>query len=63
MEVLYVVEKLVEAQLAERRGEAARAALVAGLRPPRPSLRVVLGLTLIRLGRRLIAPTGLSAAT
>ena len=49
----YVMERLVESRLAEARARSARYALLSSLRPPRPSLRVVAGLTLIAVGRWL----------
>ena len=49
----YVMERLVESRLAEARARSARDALIASLRPPRPRVLAVVGLTLIRIGRKL----------
>ena len=50
---IYVLERLVEAKLAEARAESARQALVASVRAGRPDRRAVIGLALIRTGRWL----------
>jgi hypothetical protein len=49
----YVIERLVENRLAEARAQSAKYALLASLRPQRRSLLAVVGLALIRVGRRL----------
>ena len=50
----YITGKLVEARIADLRAAAARARLINTLRAPRRPLRAVLGLTLIRLGSRIV---------
>jgi hypothetical protein len=49
----YVMERLVENRLAEARARSAKYALIASLRPQRRNLLAVVGLALIRVGRRL----------
>ena len=49
----YMMERLVEIRLAEARAQSARCALLASLRPHRRNLLAVVGLALIRIGRRL----------
>ena len=49
----YVMERIVENRLAEARAQSATYALLASLRPSRRSLLAVVGLALIRVGRRL----------
>ena len=56
----YITGKLVEARIADLRAAAAHARLVSTLRKPRRPLRAALGLTLIRLGSRIVG-TGASA--
>lgn len=53
----YITGKLVEARIADLRATAARARLVGTLRKPRRPLRAVLGLTLMRLGSRIVGIT------
>jgi hypothetical protein len=50
----YITGKLVEARIADLRAAAARERLVSAHREPRRRLRAVLGLTLIRLGSRIV---------
>jgi len=50
---VYVAEWLVKERIAEARAAGARSALLDAHRPPRPPMRVALGLALIRLGQRI----------
>ena len=51
----YVTRELIEADLAERRAEAARLRLLEAHGEKRPPLRVIAGRTLIRLGSLIAA--------
>jgi hypothetical protein len=57
----YITGKLVEARIADLRAAAARARLISTLRAPRRPLRAVLGLTLIRLGSRIVGTGAVGA--
>lgn len=52
----YYVEVLMKERLEEARATAQRAALLRALRRPREPWRLALGVALIRLGARLLAP-------
>jgi hypothetical protein len=56
----YITGKLVEARIADLRAAAAHARLISTLREPRRPFRAVLGLMLIRLGSRIVAPGALA---
>jgi hypothetical protein len=62
----FVIEMLAKQRLAEARAEAARTCMASAHRAARPSLRVVAGRALVRLGARLggtsaLEPNGLRA--
>ena len=50
---VYALERQAEWKLAAARADGARCALLASLRPERPGVLAAIGLTLIRVGRRL----------
>jgi hypothetical protein len=52
----YLIGKLVGLRLSELHAAAARADLARRAMPPRPPVRVALGLALIRLGRWTVGP-------